>query len=71
VGRIDLFDTYSYFGVATSHATRVMNELQQMAYRDRPLKLGIADENSAKPSDRKPDKQYAGNRNKKKDKRRW
>ncbi|GHT21249.1 DEAD/DEAH box helicase [Bacteroidia bacterium] len=70
IGKIDLFDTYSYFGVATPYAVQVMNELQQMAYRDRPLKLGIADENSARPSSRKPDRQYAGNRNKKKDKRR-
>jgi ATP-dependent RNA helicase DeaD len=70
VGKIDLFDTYSYFGVAKSYAAQVMNELQQMAYRDRPLKLGIADENSARPSSRKPDRQYAGNRDKKKGKRR-
>ncbi|MDR3094790.1 MAG: DEAD/DEAH box helicase [Bacteroidales bacterium] len=70
VGKIDLFDTYSYFGVAAPYATQVMNELQQMAYRDRPLKLGIADENSARPASRKPDRQYAGNRNKKKEKRR-
>jgi ATP-dependent RNA helicase DeaD len=46
IGKIDLFNTYSYLEVGSQYAEQVISELGRMAYKDRPLKLSIADQNA-------------------------
>ncbi|MDR2038177.1 MAG: DEAD/DEAH box helicase [Bacteroidales bacterium] len=60
IGRIDIYDTYSYFEVATPYAAQIMNELKQMAYRNRPLNLNYASEDNKSAHKKKP-----GNKNEK------
>jgi ATP-dependent RNA helicase DeaD len=42
IGRIDLFDTYAYFEVATQYTEQVINESKLMAFHDRPLRVSVA-----------------------------
>ncbi len=52
IGRIEMFDTFSYFEAGSQYATQIVGELKQMAYRGRPLNAYIVEENVKDNPDR-------------------
>ena len=63
VGRIDLFNTFSYFEVGNQFADPLIRELNRMSYLNRPLRVNNAEERPAENNHKKGQKKFKSREN--------
>ncbi len=67
VGKIEMFDTFSYFEIGSQYTSQVVQELKKMAYRNRPLNVNVVEENVSDDSRRDTPRHKKRNEDRKKD----